>query len=320
MTGFAQPRPRAVQLCGLSDSLDAGLAERCEVTALHHMGGDERRAWLAAHGAGIRIAVTSGSAGCDGQTIAALPDLKLLAVFGVGYDRVDLAALRARSAALANTPGVLTDDVADLAVGLVISLLRRLPAADRHVRGGAWESGDVPLARKVSGKRFGIIGLGRIGNAIARRLAPFGPVAYTGSRPKDTPWDYLPDPAALAAVSDVLIVACAANAQTRGLVNRAVLDALGPEGYLVNVARGSVVDEPALVAALESGRLGGAALDVFVDEPRVPPALRLSDRTVLAPHIGSATVETREAMAQAVLANVDAFLAGAEPPGLVREP
>lgn len=311
------PRPRAIQLCALSDHLERELAQRFDVLALHHIPPAERPAWLAANAPGATVAVTSGKDGCDRTTLDALADLRLLAIYGVGYDRIDLAATEQRGIAVTNTPGVLTDDVADLAVGLAIALLRRLPAADHHVRSGAWEKAEAPLARRVSGKRFGIIGLGRIGEAIARRLASFGPVAYTSRERKPVPWDHLPDAASLAAVSDVLIVACAANAATRGMVDRTVLDALGPEGYLINIARGSVVDEAALVAALESGRLAGAALDVFAEEPHVPAALRAADNTVLTPHIGSATHETRAAMARAVLANIDAFLAGAELPGLV---
>lgn len=313
----AKGRPRAVQLCALSDSLEHELATRYGAFALHRLAPDARRDWLAANAAGIEIAVTSGKDGCDNATLEALTDLRLLAIYGVGHDQIDLAATHRRGIAVTNTPGALTDDVADLAVGLVISLLRRLPAADHHVRSGAWEKTDMPLARRVSGKRFGIIGLGRIGEAIALRLAAFGPVAYTSRERKLVPWDHLPDEASLAAVSDVLIVACAANAATRGMVDRTVLDALGPEGYLINIARGSVVDETALVAALESRRLAGAALDVFAEEPHVPAALRMAENTVLAPHIGSATHETRAAMARAVLANIDAFLAGAELPGLV---
>jgi lactate dehydrogenase-like 2-hydroxyacid dehydrogenase len=215
------------------------------------------------------------------------------------------------------TPGTLTEDVADLAVGLIIALLRQIPAGDAHVRAGAWPSAERPLARKVSGRRFGILGLGQIGSAIAARLTAFGPVAYTSRSRKPVPYDFHADAAALAGASDVLVVACSANQTTRRLVNEAVFEALGPDGWLVNVSRGSVVDEAALIKALEAGRICGAALDVFETEPHVPEALRNSPRVVLTPHIASATVETRQAMAELVLRNLDAFLHGERPPSSV---
>ena len=215
---------------------------------------------------------------------------------------------------MTTTPGTLTDDVADLAVGLIISLLRQIPAADAHVRSGAWPSGEQPLARKVTGRRFGILGLGHIGGAIAARLSAFGPVSYTSRHPKPVPYEYHADVGVLAVASDVLVVACSANESTRHLVDAGVLDALGPDGWLVNVSRGSVVDEAALIQALDAGKIAGGALDVFENEPQVPEALRNSPRAVLTPHIASATVETRRAMAELVLANLDAVLQGREPP------
>lgn len=266
--------------------------------------------WLADHAARVRLIVTGGQTGAPRDLVEALPNLGLIAINGVGYDKVDIAHAAARGVTVTNTPGVLTDDVADLAIGLVIGLLRDLPRADAHVRGGAWAKGDLPLARKVTGRRFGIVGLGRIGSAIADRLRAFGPVAYTGRAQKPVDLPFHPDAASLAAASDVLIVAAAASAETRHLIDARVLEALGPGGVLVNVARGSVVDEAALVAAIEGGRIAGAALDVFADEPNVSSALIDSDRTMLTPHIASATVETRAAMAALVLDNIDAFLAG----------
>ena len=237
-----------------------------------------------------------------------------MAINGVGYDKVDLALARSRGVRVTTTPGTLTDDVADLAVGLIISLLRQIPAADAHVRSGAWPSGEQPLARKVTGRRFGILGLGHIGGAIATRLAAFGPVAYASRNRKPVPYEFHADPGVLAVASDVLVVACSANETTRHMVDAGVLDALGPDGWLVNVSRGSVVDEAALVQALETGRIAGAALDVFENEPQVPEALRASPKVVLTPHIASATIETRKAMADLVLANLDAVLRGEEPP------
>jgi lactate dehydrogenase-like 2-hydroxyacid dehydrogenase len=209
---------------------------------------------------------------------------------------------------------VLTDDVADLAVGLAIALLRGIPAADAYVRGGQWLKGDYPLRRKVTGRRFGLVGLGNIGAAAAVRLAAFGPVAYTGPARKAVTYPYHPDVLSLARASDVLILTCPATAATRHLANADVFDALGPAGYLVNVARGAVVDEVALGAALKSGRLAGAALDVYETEPQVPETLRRLPNVVLTPHMASATVETRTRMADVVLMNIDACMSGVPAP------
>jgi lactate dehydrogenase-like 2-hydroxyacid dehydrogenase len=192
--------------------------------------------------------------------------------------------------------------------------LRSLPAADEHVRSGAWVSGQMPLGRKVTGRRFGIVGLGHIGSAIADRLRAFGPVHYSGPSRKDVDLPYHATLADLAQAVDVLILSSAANASTRHIVNADILTALGPAGYLVNIARGSLIDEDALIAALADGTIAGAALDVFEDEPNVPSALRESDKVILTPHIASATVETRQAMADLVLANLTAFAAGEDLP------
>jgi lactate dehydrogenase-like 2-hydroxyacid dehydrogenase len=247
----------------------------------------------------------------------ALPALGIIAINGVGIDKVDQHVARARNVRVTTTPGVLTEDVADLAIGLIIALLRNIPAADAYVRAGRWPGGDMPLARKVSGRRFGIVGLGQIGAAIAARLTPFGHVAYTDLARKPCAYEFHDDAIALARASDILVIASSANESTRHLINAEVLQALGPRGYLVNVARGSIVDETALIAALESGALAGAALDVFAAEPHVPTALRTHPNVLLTPHIASATSETRTLMADAVLANLDAFLAGKPPPGAV---
>jgi lactate dehydrogenase-like 2-hydroxyacid dehydrogenase len=300
----------ALQLCPLSDYLEAELAGRGPVVRWFDLDVAAQEDWLAKNADSVRIVVTGGHLGCSNDLMAALPALGLIAINGVGYDKVDIPFARERGVAVSTTPGVLTDDVADLAIGLTIGLLRGLPAADRFVRDGRWLEDGFPLKRKMSGRRFGIVGLGHIGRAIADRLAPFGPVAYHGRMAKEAPYRFEPDLLALARDSDVLLLACAATEETRNLIDGAVLDALGREAYLVNVARGSVVDEEALVQALESGDIAGAALDVFVDEPSVPSGLIASDRTVLAPHIASATAETRKAMADLVLANVDALLAG----------
>lgn len=310
-------RPIALQLCPLSPYLEAGLADRLETVRWFELDAAEQQGWLAAHAAKVRAVVTGGHIGCPAPLMEALPSLGIVAINGVGFDKVDLDRARARHVRVTTTPGALTDDVADLAVGLVIALLRGLPAADAHVRRGAWPTGERPLGQKVTGRRFGIVGLGQIGTAIAARLAAFGPIAYTGTAPKPVPYAFHPDAAALAAASDILVVACAANAATRHLIDARVIAALGPQAYLVNVARGSIVDETALIAALEADELAGAALDVFEDEPRVPDRLRACERVVLTPHIASATVQTRTAMADCVLANLDAFLAGNNLPSAV---
>ncbi|MGV7208383.1 2-hydroxyacid dehydrogenase [Oxalobacteraceae bacterium A2-2] len=261
----------------------------------------------------VRAVMTVGSIGMPAALAARLPRLELVALNSVGYDQVDLAALRARGIAVTNTPGVLTDDVADLAVLLLLAAARRLPAMDRYVRDGGWAARQ-PLqpARAVRGKVAGIYGYGRIGQAIAARLRPMGleiryfqPRAIEGA---DAP--RAGSLLELAAQSDYLILAAPATAATRHAVDAGVLDALGPQGTLVNIARGSLVDEPALVAALQSGRLGAAALDVFEHEPQVPEALRALDQVVLTPHIGSLTEETRHAMGQLTVDNLLAHFAG----------
>jgi len=236
--------------------------------------------WLAQNAKAVDGIVTGGHLGVPNPLMIALPNLKVIGINGVGFDKVDLDLARSQGVRVANTPDVLTDDVADLAVGLTFALLRRLPQSDAYLRAGRWLSGDVPLATKVSGKRIGIFGLGRIGRATARRFAGF---------------------------TDR--ICAAASASTRRIVGTAVFDALGPSGVLVNVARGSIVDEPALVAALQAGRLGGAALDVFEDEPNVPAALCAMENVVLTPHIASATNETRRAMGDLMIDNFDAFFA-----------
>lgn len=257
------------------------------------------------------ICVTTGGAGASRALIEKLPSLKLIACFGVGVDAIDLAAARERSIAVTNTPDVLTDDVADLALALILDAMRGVSAGDRYVRAGRWQQGALPLQTRVSGKRLGIVGMGRIGRAIARRAAAFDMrIAWHGPRRKDLPYRFEPDLVALAQSVDVLVAACPGGTATRGLIGRAVLEALGPRGYFVNIARGAVVDEPALVELLVSGRLGGAGLDVFLDEPNVPPGLIALDNVVLQPHVASATHETRTAMGRVVLDNIGAFVAG----------
>ena len=253
-----------------------------------------------------------GESVVPGALLAQLPALKVVSIFGVGYDGVDVATALARGVPVTHTPGVLTDDVADLALGLVLSVARQIPLADQHVRQGLWPQGALPLGRKVSGARMGIVGLGRIGQAIARRALAFGmSVAYTArSEKKDSGFAFYASAAALAAQVDFLVVITPGGAGTRHLINAEVLQALGPQGYLVNVARGSVVDEAALVQALAAGTIAGAALDVYADEPHVPAALWTMKQVVLTPHMASATHQTRQAMADLALANMRAGTAG----------
>lgn len=298
-----------LQLAPLMPGHTAQLAER--YTVHRYFDAPDTAALLAEVGPHVRGVVTGGGTGIATDVAAHLPALEIVAINGVGYDKVDLGYARQRGYRVTNTPDVLTDDVADLAIGLTIATMRQMVLGDRHVRDGKWPTGDLPLGTKVSGRRFGIFGLGRIGLAIARRLEPFGgTIAYASRTRQDVPYAYHDSLLALADASDVLILAVAASAETRGVVDRAVLEALGPKGVLVNIARGSVVDEPAMVAALAEGRLGGAGLDVFADEPRVPPLLWAMPNVVLMPHIASATHDTRAAMGDLMLANLDAHFAG----------
>ena len=260
----------------------------------------------------VRVVVSRSVFGADRALMAALPQLELIAVFGVGLDAVDLAAARERGIRVTNTPDVLTADTADYGMALLLALARKIVAGDRFVREGKWLQGMLPHSTRVSGKRLGIVGLGRIGAAVARRAAAFSlQILYTGPHQKhDTPWTYVPSLVSLAEKVDFLILTCPGGPGTARIVNAEVLRALGPEGLLINIARASVVDQAALIAALHSGTLKGAALDVFDDEPRVPAALLAMDNVIVEPHIASTTVETRAAICDQVLANVEAYFAG----------
>jgi lactate dehydrogenase-like 2-hydroxyacid dehydrogenase len=288
-------QPDLYLLSGVSPALEAALAERF---TLHRQDPP----------ATTRAIVGGGSSVVDTALLDRLPALEIIAIHGVGYDGIDLAATRARGIAVTTTPDVLTDDVADLAIGLMLAVQRRIVANDRAVRDGGWQ---VDLARRASGRRIGIFGLGRIGKAIAKRAAPFArELHYTARSAKpEFAGVFHADIASLAAACDVLIVSAPGGDATSHVVNAAVLTALGEDGILVNIARGSLIDEPALVAALQAGTIAGAGLDVFADEPSVPEALKTMDQVVLSPHQGSATVDGRAAMAALVLANLDAYLA-----------
>ena len=270
---------------------------------------------------GIRAICGSGESKVSAELIGQLPALEIISIMGVGYDGVDVAAAKARGVMVSHTPDVLNDDVADLALALMLNVARRIPQADQHVRQGRWPSGPMPLARKMSGARLGIVGMGRIGQAIAERARAFGMrIAYTARSAKPAlPYAFHATPRELAAASDFLVVITPGGAATRKLIDAEVLRALGPEGYLINVARGSVVDEAALITALQQGTIAGAGLDVFENEPHVQEALRGLDNVVLAPHIGSATTQTRHAMAARAFDNLQAHFAGTPLPSAVPE-
>jgi lactate dehydrogenase-like 2-hydroxyacid dehydrogenase len=310
-------KPQVLQLNPiLIPSVNAQLAERYTVHKWFEI--EDQATWLREHGRAVQAAITGGHTGITRAMLEQLPALKVVAVNGVGTDAVDLAYCRSRGLAVTATLGALTEDVADLAIGLLIAACRNLAAGDRFVRAGEWElkpqPSAIPLARRFSGMRVGIVGMGRVGRAVAQRAAAFGcPILYTYLRAMDdVAHAFVADLVDLARQSDALVL-CAAADKAEGIVNAAVLDALGPRGFLVNVARGRLVNEADLTEALVAGRIAGAGLDVFVDEPRVPLALRQCEQVTLQAHRASATWETRTAMAEMVLASVDQALAGERP-------
>jgi D-3-phosphoglycerate dehydrogenase len=260
----------------------------------------------------IRGVATEANRGATRELIASLPKLEIISCFGAGIDGIDLAAARERAIPVTNTPGVMADECADLAIGLMLASARQIPYADYHVRTGAWLNGPLPLGRSVGGKTVGVVGLGRTGRAIADRAQAFrATVLWHGPRPKpDVPYEYVPDLVDLAWRCDFLMVACKGGEETRGLISATVIEALGPQGTLINIARGSVVDEQALIERLRDGRLGFAALDVFQNEPRIAPGFLELPNVLLQPHQGSATVETRTAIGQLMIDNLTAHFAG----------
>ena len=273
---------------------------------------DDKPAFLARHGATCRAVATNGQAPLTAQIIAALPQLELVACSSAGYESFDLPALSARGIRLTNASLALKDDVADTAIMLMLAARRALIAGHDYVRSGDWARDDAfPLQHTTHGKRLGIVGMGTIGQAIAHRAQALQmQISYWNRSAKNVPWRHQPDLITLARESDTLIVIVAGGEGTRGLISAQVMAALGPDGLLVNVARGSVVDEPALIAALTTGALGRAALDVFASEPNADPRLTSLPNVTLYPHHASGTVETRDAMAQLVVDNLAAFYAG----------
>jgi lactate dehydrogenase-like 2-hydroxyacid dehydrogenase len=260
----------------------------------------------------VRGLATFGPMPVDGRLMDALPKLEIISNFGVGVDAINLADARQRKIIVTNTPDVLNDCVADTALALVMNTVRKFPQSEAYLRAGHWAArGPYPLTTSLGGKTLGILGLGRIGEAIAKRAIACGmKIRYHNRNRKDVPYPYDPDPVTLAKNADVLMVVTPGGAATNKLINEKVLTALGPEGYLVNIARGSIVDEPVLLRFLQQKKIAGAGLDVFVEEPRVPPEFFTLDNAVLFPHVGSATVETRKAMGDLQIENLRRHFAG----------
>lgn len=273
------------------------------------MGADEL---LAKVGPNIRGILAGGTQGPDANLIGSLPNLEIIVSHSVGFDATDVVAAQSRGVIVTHTPEVLTGDVADLAMTLILMVTRRVGESERFLRRGEWLKRRMDFGVTVKGRTLGILGLGRIGKAVARRAEAFGlNVAFHDIQPLgDLPYRHYPTLLDLAEASDILLVACEGGPANRGLVNRAVLEALGPKGYLVNTARGPIVDQDALIAALQTSLIAGAGLDVFDGEPSVPDALLDMENVVLTPHIASSTHETRRAMADLVIANLDAHFSG----------
>lgn len=274
-----------------------------------------QEAFLAEYGGNIGALITGGHQQADAALMDMLPRLSVISCYGVGYDGIDVAAATKRGIWVCNTPDVLNDDVADLAMALMLAVVRRVPEAERYVRGGKWrDDGAFGLTERLGGRRLGMLGMGRIGAAIVRRALAFDmTISYYATAKKDSPHKWADSAESLAKESDVLCAAMPANAGTIGIVNAAVLNALGGGGYFVNIGRGALVDEPALVAALQNKVIAGAALDVFADEPNVPEALMKMDNVVLSPHQGSATIHTRKAMSDLSADNAIKVLQGEKP-------
>ncbi|MEO1458068.1 MAG: 2-hydroxyacid dehydrogenase [Pseudomonadota bacterium] len=303
-------KPEILQIGPMMPHVEAALAEAYTVHRLWEAA--DRAGLLAERGATIRGVATDGHHGCPADVWQACGALEIIASYGVGYDAIDIPACKARGVRVSNTPDVLNDAVAEMTLGLMIALCRRIPQADRFVREGRWLAGGYPLTAELTGKTVGILGLGRIGKEIARRAEVFRMrVVYCGRTEQAfQPYQYYADLEAMARAADWLVVIAPGSAETKGIVSRRVLEALGPEGCLVNVARGSLVDEAAMLELLQSGELGGAALDVFEDEPRMAEAFWALENVVLSPHQGSATHKTRAGMGDLVVRNLAAYFAG----------
>ncbi|CNI45209.1 2-hydroxyacid dehydrogenase [Yersinia intermedia] len=272
--------------------------------------------FFAKQGQNIKGIVTRGDIGVSNEVLALLPEVQIISIFGVGTDAVDLATTHERNIIVTTTPGVLTDDVADTALGLIIATSRRLCLADKFLRAGQWPHSTLPLSSKVTGKRLGVFGMGQIGQAIARRAAGFDmQIAYSDKAHNETlPYQYVPDLMSLASQSDILVVAISGGKDSAGLVNKTIFAAMPNHAILINIARGSMVNQDDLILALQQQNIGGAGLDVFADEPNVPQALIEMDNVVLLPHIASATTETRIQMSDIVFSNILAHFSGEKAP------
>ena len=301
-------KPCLLQIGEITERMRARVSAEFAITELFAQ--SDRAAFLASRGADFMAVLTDGHWGVPADVISALPNLKVVSSYGVGYDAIDAPELAARGILVCHTPDVLNDEVAVTALMLWFSVSRKLVFADAWARSGNWETnGAFPLTHSVMNRKVGILGLGRIGQTIASRCQAFGAeISYHTRSPKDVPYQYFDTLVDLAAHVDVVVVITPGGDATRHLVNADVLAALGPDGILINVSRGSVVDETALVHALQSGALGGAGLDVFDAEPKIPDALKDMENVVLTPHVGSATIETRQAMGDLVCDNLSKFL------------
>ena len=299
--------PDLLQIGGTTAAMDARLNEAFTI----HKASDQADfpAWLAQNGSGIQYVLTNGHDGVKPEVMNALPDLKMISCYGVGYDNIDANEAARRGIMVTHTPNVLNEEVATTAVMLMLACYRELLRDDAWVRSGEWEAkGNSPLTRSADEQTVGILGMGRIGQAIAEKLQPWSPtILYHTRSPKDVSYEYMASLTDMAARSDVLIVITPGGAATNHLVNEEVMNALGPKGTLINVARGTVIDETAMIAALQDGRLGWAGLDVFEFEPKVPESLRALKNVTLLPHVGSATIETRAAMGDLTVDNLLSF-------------
>lgn len=301
-------KPHLLQIGDVTERMRARLEAEFVVAKLFDQ--QDRAGFLAERGADFVAIVTDGHWGVPDDVLAATPNVKAISSYGVGYDAIDADGVAAKGILISHTPDVLNDEVADTAILLWLAVSRRLVPADHWARSGDWErDGAFPLTRSVQKRTVGILGLGRIGATIAERAKAFNArVVYHSRSNKDVELEYFADLTEMAKACDVLVCITPGGAGTRHIVNREVIEALGPDGILINVSRGSVVDEAAMVAALQSGALGGAGLDVFEEEPKIPHALKSMENVVLTPHVGSATVETRQAMGDLTCDNLSQFL------------
>ncbi|SDY89630.1 Lactate dehydrogenase [Jannaschia faecimaris] len=302
------PKVKLLQIGAITDRMRDALSDDFDIDILFDR--DDRAGFLAAHGADYPTILTNGHWGVPDDVAAATPNLKVVSSYGVGYDAIDADAFAARGIKVAHTPDVLNDEVADTFVMLWLAVSRQLIPSDRHARSGKWETeGNFPLTRSVQNRRVGILGLGRIGQTIADRCEAFGAEIHYHSRsPKDVDYIYHDSAKSCAAAVEVLVAITPGGPSTKHMVNADVLEELGPDGFFINVARGSVCDEAALIKALQDGKIAGAGLDVFEEEPKIPDALKAMDNVVLTPHVASGTHETRQAMGDLVVTNLMQWL------------